>query len=642
MAEFGEPHDHVFSDIEVDTSSDSDSDLADTECVSDLDDVEDDNLEHNKGDEESDFKKFLIGWAITNCVPRSHVTSLLKGIKTHIEVPHKIDLGLPGDFRSLLKTPRDVSHLITKLDGGRFGNFGLKNGLQRLVKQGLDLSGVKEIKIGTFLDGFSPYTKRSKSFWALLHTVQGLNFKRVFMSGLYVGDENPANFNHLLSNFVEEFNALKATPFKLEGVNHEVILKVGGPVVCDFPAKGHAKGTKASGYDGCDFCEQHGIFHKSVVFPDLHFVLRTNEKFRDHIYGDHHKHISVLENIEELDMVKDFPHDFLHLVLLGAMRRWMQIYFFKSGENKLPTEARNQAVQDFREVANSIPVEFQWKPRNLNKAEFFKGKELRYLLLYAGVVVFQEVLPEDDYSNFLNLSCATRILSCPVMSTKEEWLTRAEDMLHNFVLFVKSKLGQEHCVRVVHGLLHLVEDCRRFGSVNNFSAFPFESFLGSIKYLLRSPALQLEQIMKRYVEQEQLDAFSQPDSLKSKEGKLGKSHSAGPSLGIACSQYKSIVSNEYVITNTFPNNVLLLESGDIVVVDNIVKKNVSGEIFFVTRHFVYLENLFTSPLTSSSLDIVVASQLSETRHLHNIDKLKKKCVLFKRKDNKNVVIPLIH
>jgi hypothetical protein len=147
----------------------------------------------------------------------------------------------------------------------------------------------------------------------------------------------------------------------------------------------------------------------------------------------------------------------------------MRTYLIKPGKHKLPEAEKQQASALFSSVSGSMTVEFQWRPQHLLKCEMFKGKEFRYVLLYGGVIVFKDVLPLEHYNNFLNLSCAIRILSCPEKARDESWLKRAEALLFNFVHFFKNKVGKEHCVRVVHGLLHLTIDVRRFGHLDTTS-----------------------------------------------------------------------------------------------------------------------------------------------------------------------------
>ena len=49
-------------------------------------------------------------------------------------------------------------------------------------------------------------------------------------------------------------------------------------------------------------------------------------------------------------------------------------------------------------------------------------------------------------------------------------------------------------------LSHIVDDCRRLGPLDSFSAFPFENLLGQIKRKIRSSHLPLAQITRRISE----------------------------------------------------------------------------------------------------------------------------------------------
>lgn len=57
--------------------------------------------------------------------------------------------------------------------------------------------------------------------------------------------------------------------------------------------------------------------------------------------------------------------------------------------------------------------------------------------------------------------------------------------------------GDEFMVYNVHTMIHLADDVRTFGSVDNCSAFPFESYLQKLKRMVRSGNNALVQIVKR-------------------------------------------------------------------------------------------------------------------------------------------------
>lgn len=588
---------------------------------------------------ENNFKRFLIDYAIKFCVPRTHLNALLKGIKTHIEIPFNINLDLPKDYRSLLKTPRNASKYITEASGGKFAYFGIKDGLQRLVNEGYRFEGNREIKLVTFLDGFTPCNNRKNKFWSLLHAVHGDADHHIFMSGIYVGKQEPNPFNDILDQFVKEFNELSAAPFELEGLDFKIKLVRGGPFVMDLPAKADAKNTKQSGYCCCDFCVQIGKWvENKVVLPHLTFKARTNDDFRSRKQPWHHNGFTVLENILDLDLVLFFPHDYMHLVLLGANKRVLGIYMSPKNDQCLPKQQRLLAGDIFESLSTSITKEFMWQPQDLSKWEQFKAKEHRYFLLYAGVVVFKEVLPEEDFKNFMNLSLAIRILCSPDLAKDPIWLKRAENMLYNFVFFLKHSISESHLVRVIHGLLHLVDDAKRYGPLDTFSAFPYESYIYQLKRMLNSPNLPLEQIVRRYKEQELMSFFTRPQNLRSQSGRLGQIHSEGPVLGPG-EQHNSVILKEYFVSRSHPDNTIMLSGGEIVIVSNIIVK--SNVIYFVGCRYDKVEDYFLSPMTSSGLNIVVAKNLLPKLELYHQERLYKKCINF-RYNNQNIIFPLIH
>jgi hypothetical protein len=54
----------------------------------------------------------------------------------------------------------------------------------------------------------------------------------------------------------------------------------------------------------------------------------------------------------------------------------------------------------------------------------------------------------------------------------------------------------------IHGLLHLVDDYDRFGSLDNCSTFSFENYMKVLKSMIRKPDKPLEQVIIRYNEGE--------------------------------------------------------------------------------------------------------------------------------------------
>lgn len=103
------------------------------------------------------------------------------------------------------------------------------------------------------------------------------------------------------------------------------------------------------------------------------------------------------------------------------------------------------------------------------------------------------------YEHFLTLHVAISILITPTLITDEN-IKYAEKLLTYFVKSFQVLYGKQFVSHNVHNLLHLGNEVRRNGALDNFSAFRFESFLGSLKKLIRKPEKPLQQVARRYTE----------------------------------------------------------------------------------------------------------------------------------------------
>lgn len=62
-----------------------------------------------------------------------------------------------------------------------------------------------------------------------------------------------------------------------------------------------------------------------MTFPDLNSKLRTNEEFYCQTDDDYHKETSLLCDLK-VDLVTSVPLDYTHLVLLGIVKRLINLY----------------------------------------------------------------------------------------------------------------------------------------------------------------------------------------------------------------------------------------------------------------------------------------------------------------------------
>jgi len=229
----------------------------------------------------------------------------------------------------------------------------------------------------------------------------------------------------------------------------------------------------------------------------------------------------------------------------------------------------------------------------------------------------------------------------------------SEDAHELFVKFVKrsySVLGASIVIFNVHHLLHLVAECNLHGDPEDFSCFKYENHLGHLKHFLAAPGRSLQQLICRLIERS-LAAASTAAPAPTQLFK--KPHTFGSTLGCNGEQYSEthFAGSKIHVARDKPRDAfVLLSSGKIVVIDNIVVNN-SGT-YIIGRQFLNMSNYFSFPMPSSLLDIYKVSSLGPLQKW-NIDKISKKLSYFPLvndgdfdgfnwSENEGLCIPILH
>lgn len=176
------------------------------------------------------------------------------------------------------------------------------------------------------------------------------------------------------------------------------------------------------------------------------------------------------------------------------------------------------------------------------------------------------------YEHFLTLHIAISILITPTLITNDENIRYAEKLLAYFVESFQILYGKQFVSHNVHNLLHLGNEVRRNGALDNFSVFRFESFLGRLKKLIRKPEKPLQQIARRYIER-QFRMFQEQIIVPACQ--LKYNHHNGPLVPEfshkTITQYKILQTDLYYYhCDDASNNVLMLDNKIIVSVLNIM------------------------------------------------------------------------
>lgn len=244
----------------------------------------------------------LSKWSLKHNITHTAFSDLLKLLKQLVP-------DLPGDSRTLLKTPRMT---ITKnISQGHYFHFGLKSCLETLVSKYSKFSNPNCLAVFINIDGLPLAKSSSNQVYPILCSLV-INPTIVEAIGIYQGLEKPKDANAFLEDFVSE--AIHLIDNGLTINSHKYSFEIKG-FICDVPAKCHILYTKGhTGYYSCSKCDIEGVyFNGRVCFPDLTFNLRNNASFRQRTQEEYHTGTSILETIPNFDMVQSFPLDPMHL-----------------------------------------------------------------------------------------------------------------------------------------------------------------------------------------------------------------------------------------------------------------------------------------------------------------------------------------
>ena len=251
--------------------------------------------------------------------------------------------------------------------------------------------------------------------------------------------------------------------------------------VCDAPARQFLKViTSHNGYSGCERCQQVGEYESgTVIFPELNCSPRSDENFLVQNDSDHHKGVSpLIKSTISIGLVSQFVLDPMHLVYLGVMRKLLNLWLKGPLNVRIGSHKKNCISAKLVNSSKFMPSEFNRKPRSLDDLDRFKATELRSFLLYTGPVVLRNNIDINVYKNFLLLSSAINLLS---RSDIQGSVEQAREYMHQFIEHFIHIYGRKNAVYNVHNLCHLPDDVVMHGTLDNFSAFQFENFLGFLK-----------------------------------------------------------------------------------------------------------------------------------------------------------------
>jgi len=327
-------------------------------------------------------------------------------------------------------------------------------------------------------------------------------------------------------------------------------------------------------------CTNTGYRYCETIFNGLYAFSRVTT-FRDYIYSRVTKKLLV---------------------------RWLGLGKNKSN-GRLSSRQIQQITDGILKVKSSITCDFARKPRPVKEVLRWKATEFRQFILYTGIIVLKDILPNESYNNFLALCISMRIL---LSENNHHYLNFTREPLKYFVESFQYIYGVKYVSQNVRGLLHLCDDYERHGSLNVCSTFPFENFMKVLKKMIRKHDKPLQQVVRRYTEYCNNNEILEINNTN----KL---------------QFKTKKPDCYVLT---------IEDEIVQITD--LKKSIAEKCSIVVgKKFIEKKELFIMPLKSSKLDIYVVQNLSEIEKQWKMSDIKRKMIMFDFK-NTMIAIPILH
>lgn len=579
-------------------------------------------------------------WAVKNNITSSALKELLAILR---EDSSYCANNLPIDSRTLLKTPNKLYG--EKLGSGLFHYFGIAETLNSLcISLNINITSDTEFFLAVNIDGLPLSKSSASSFWPILCSVKSIEAlkNKVFLVALYHGNEKPS-LNHFLLDFVSECAQLTTEGILIKNVICKFKIEM---LICDIPAKSFALSVKShSGYFSCTKCNQEGEMINNVIcFVETeNLIKRTNDSFRNKLHPEHHVGETPFINIPGFNIIDNVPFDYMHNLLLGGTKRLLCSKRYGLIFGKPPYKLRAKNVNDINtllfKIRKYIPCEFSRKTRSIVECKRYKATEFRLFLLYTGPIVLRQVLSPKVYNNFITLSLASTILISNYYSKYEHYISYADELMKHFITNSIQIYGPDFISLNIHSFLHLGDCVRLFGSLDNFSAFPFENFMQQLKKMVRKPSQPLQQVIRRIVEENH--TLKPIKNTNNNLPELLMEHSDGPLISTCHPpQYKKFKTTEYCLNiNKIADRFVELQNKTIIEIKNFVFHDKSAVI--VGYRYSLQNDFYNKPCKSSIFDIQYIKKTNNLLEMWPLDDISRKVMILPFR-GQYVSFPLLH
>ena len=368
------------------------------------------------------------------------------------------------------------------------------------------------VSVVTHSDGIPLYKSKNCSAWPVLGAVLELPpFARtradnVLLLSVWIGKRKP-DFGKLFEKLADQLTVLKQTGIQIN--SHDKAKVLFPMLMGDMPAlSAMVRFVEPNAFYACMFCDTKGTYsHEGhcVTYPiDEDAELRTSESFRKRAElaasmtnrVDRERTIG-LKGLSTFSLILDVPLP--HSVVIDAMHTVFLCHTKKlllhlcSRISKVNVSKVSDKLSSMNYIHDILR-----RPRSLSHVHKWKASEVRVFILYIGLPVPVEFMPEDEAGHLALYIVILRLLHD--YWDKDKKSSEGVSALTKLYVGELSRKVDSHLYPpklltiTTHTHLHLPLQCKKFGRLDWLTNFVFESFLGFLKAFVKGSSGAGDQI----------------------------------------------------------------------------------------------------------------------------------------------------
>ena len=142
----------------------------------------------------------------------------------------------------------------------------------------------------------------------------------------------------------------------------------------------------------------------------------------------------------------------------------------------LTKDQHQQEILDQKLIKVKYPIEFPRYQRSIKEMNNFKANEFRNILFYSAPFIFLDIFNSTNkkfYNHLLAFILAIRLLT--KTNPTDDDINDASKLLNYFCQSFSRYYGEEELRFKLHAHTHYSDQVRKYGPLNQVSAFSFES-----------------------------------------------------------------------------------------------------------------------------------------------------------------------